>query len=290
MNEFKKSIKRQLDLLNNKKCRIRYARIQDIMNPLEAMHCHTFPELAVLDSGLSVHRFPNETIRLYAGDILVIPRGVPHKEFAYNHKGEFKNLIIAYDPGTIKMHYSVSAEAIGEFKLDKMIKSPCDDSHAMFEYIESASQLHFSKQPGSNIAAESLVTAFFARLLSLLSEKNQIEQTESTKVLIAYEYIERNIASPDMNVQSVAKELTCSADYLSHIFSQETGKRLTEYINQKRVALASEYLTKTNLTIGQISKQCGYSQASYFNKQFKKIMKCMPKEFRKQTAPHGQTA
>lgn len=287
MMTFKGTVARQLELIESGKSKIRFAKIKDIMNPFEGMHCHPFPEIGIMVGGLSKHCFPNENINLYKDDMIIIPRGVPHIEYVYNHNGEFAILILRHSPGKIIMHFSTASKENRPL-FYKVMHLECDDSHSLFEYLETASHLHFDKKrDGTRSAINGLLCAFLGRILTLISSsKSAAPAKESTKVLITYEYIERNISSPDLNVKKIATDISCSADYLSHTFAKETGKKITEFINQKRIELAMEFLSKTNLSIGQISKSCGYADTPYFNRQFKKIAKCMPKEFRKQTSPH----
>ena len=64
-------------------------------------------------------------------------------------------------------------------------------------------------------------------------------------------------------------------------FKEELKLTLTEYINQKRIALAVDMLTYSKLSISEISEKCGFSSQNYFTRVFKAYHKISPSEFRK---------
>jgi AraC-like DNA-binding protein/uncharacterized RmlC-like cupin family protein len=272
MDNFTKTISQAIEQLKAGKRNILFAKMLDLNNPPPEMHYHPFPEVALMLSGTSHHHFPSEVMKIYENDLLIIPRGVPHTEYVYATDKPYRVLILRYSHGQFVLHFSkADPDNIPQF--DGVRHINCEDSYSLFEYLETASQLYFSDNKNTEPAIDGLIKAFFGRILVLLTEDRDIEKFESAKVLHAYEYIEKNITSPELNVQRIAKDMKCSADYLSHIFSKESGRKLTQYINQKRIERSLGYLTTSNLSIGQIGKACGYADVSYFNRQFKKIMK-----------------
>ena len=70
-------------------------------------------------------------------------------------------------------------------------------------------------------------------------------------------------------------------DYLSHVFKDETGMSLSEYITRKRIDYAMMLLEKTNRSVSAIAAKCGYASLAYFTKTFKRIIGMSPKEYRK---------
>lgn len=86
--------------------------------------------------------------------------------------------------------------------------------------------------------------------------------------------------SADLTLSSLAASQKVSAGHLSTIFKRETGKTLTEYISDKRIALASHLLASTHLQIQTIALHCGIMDVQYFSKTFKKKTGKTPKEYR----------
>ena len=82
-------------------------------------------------------------------------------------------------------------------------------------------------------------------------------------------------------LKDLSKRLDISESLISHKFKSETGKSVIEYKIEKQLSEASSLLKITDMTIIEISFAVGFSNTSYFTKQFKKRYGITPKEYRK---------
>lgn len=92
------------------------------------------------------------------------------------------------------------------------------------------------------------------------------------------EYIHNHI-SEKISLNDIANHLKLSPQYLSTLFHQEVGKTISDYIHERKIHLAKEYLREKNLTITQISEFCGFEDPNYFSRIFKKQCGMSPREF-----------
>ena len=83
-----------------------------------------------------------------------------------------------------------------------------------------------------------------------------------------------------LNLRSLAKQLNVSNVYLSTIFKRETGKTVTEYINDRRITYAKHLLFSTSLQVQTVSLHCGMVDVHYFSKLFKQKTGKTPSQFR----------
>ncbi len=65
-------------------------------------------------------------------------------------------------------------------------------------------------------------------------------------------------------------------------FKENTGKSMTDFINEMRVGYACKLLIKGQMSISQICFECGFNNISNFNRTFKKITKRTPSRYRMQ--------
>ncbi len=63
-------------------------------------------------------------------------------------------------------------------------------------------------------------------------------------------------------------------------FKKKTNKSFTEFLNEVRIRNASRILVQENLPVNDICFLVGYNSITNFNKQFKRIMRNTPKQFR----------
>lgn len=86
--------------------------------------------------------------------------------------------------------------------------------------------------------------------------------------------------SAELSLSTLANHLNVSGVYLSTIFHRETGKTVTEYINDRRISYAKHLLKTTALQIQTVSLHCGIMDVHYFSKLFKKKVGKTPSQFR----------
>ena len=86
--------------------------------------------------------------------------------------------------------------------------------------------------------------------------------------------------SAELSLNHLAQKQGISAGYLATIFKKETGKTVSEYIQDKRIDYAMHLLDTTHLQIQTVALHCGIMDVQYFSKIFKKKIGKTPKEYR----------
>jgi transcriptional regulator GlxA family with amidase domain len=64
------------------------------------------------------------------------------------------------------------------------------------------------------------------------------------------------------------------------IFKEEMGENLSNYLNRLRVEKAAAMLVTTNVSISEITSECGFEDQSWFSKIFKNITGLTPGKYR----------
>lgn len=88
-----------------------------------------------------------------------------------------------------------------------------------------------------------------------------------------------------LNLESLALKYAVNKNYLSTRFHKEVGMTVTDYINLTRVRRSLKLLSGTNLSMPEIAERCGFSDANYYTRIFKKIHGTTPNEYRKSVQP-----
>lgn len=118
----------------------------------------------------------------------------------------------------------------------------------------------------------------FSNQDSVFSE--DVEGVQQT-IEASIQYIENNIHRT-ISLSKVAQEVFLSPSYLSRIFKKVLDVNFIDYVNNRKMAIASEKLALTKLPISYIANQIGFSQTSYFTKIFKQRTGLTPSEYRHQ--------
>ncbi|CAH0121564.1 Protein-glutamate methylesterase/protein-glutamine glutaminase [Paenibacillus sp. CECT 9249] len=110
--------------------------------------------------------------------------------------------------------------------------------------------------------------------------QTEIRQSHRQDIRMAVEYINEHY-NEDISVANIADVLNLSPNYLSKLFRSETGIRLVEYINQRRIEAAKRLLRETNLKVYEVGEKAGFQETSYFCKVFKELTGVTVTEYRK---------
>ena len=95
-------------------------------------------------------------------------------------------------------------------------------------------------------------------------------------------YIDADLTA-DLSLRTLAKAQQLSDGYLSTLFHKETGKTLTDYVNERRIRLAKQLLETTTLQIQTVAQHCGILDIHYFTRLFKKHTGQTPRAYREAT-------
>lgn len=83
-----------------------------------------------------------------------------------------------------------------------------------------------------------------------------------------------------LSQKAIADSVGLSPAYMSNLFKRQTGITMTDYIEAKRLQYAKHLLTMTDLSVKEISQECGYEDQNYFSRLFKKRIKENPSGYR----------
>ncbi len=251
-----------------------------IYRAVEDRHFHPTPELFIQVAGTSRMDAVKKTSRSDEGDILIVPKGVPHREWIDLPGAPFRNVVVAFGRRTLLIHEAREG-ATGNpmiFALEQFIS---EDVGRLCGCLDMAAEW-CQRDPGlRESATRGLMIAFFSLLLDNIQSTTMHQRDESFKVAQCRRMVSEHLTNPELNVQWLAARIACAPDYLSHLFRQETGDKLTQYINDKRIAFACLLLDDSSLNIAQVAYACGYRDPGYMTRQFQRREGCTPRVYRK---------
>lgn len=115
-------------------------------------------------------------------------------------------------------------------------------------------------------------------LINAASEKAD-KTTRVPVVECIIEYLQKNIAE-SVNLSDMAEELRISVYYMCRLFKSVTGLTIIEYRNSYRFTKAKELLVRTDYSVTQISRMCGFDDSCYFALKFKEREGMPPNAYR----------
>ncbi len=258
-----------------------------LMQRRSGMHYHFRPEVFVQLEGATRFRFPQGELMLRPGEAAILPTGLPHGETALRADGGegspgrgFRNFVAGFYAGAVSMHLARDFGG-GRPDIETISFFSTPDLHRIVEMVEFLVQASHSPSGRREAVARGLGLALFATLADLVRAETPDARKEPPRIFQIKWLVRDQLYNPDLNVTFIAQRLNCSADYLSHIFHRDTGETLIHYIHRQRIRGALEVMANPALTISEIAWACGFADAGYFTKVFRRHAGLTPQAYRK---------
>ncbi|GBG09825.1 hypothetical protein PAT3040_04495 [Paenibacillus agaridevorans] len=142
------------------------------------------------------------------------------------------------------------------------------------------------------LADEPALSALLYETLSLLAV--QTERPEATSQLRKRDVIRmaadgiRDRCEESWSLGEMAALAGYSRYHFLRLFRLATGRTPNEFLAESRIVRAKLLLATTELPVGQVGERCGYGQASYFIKQFRRAEGLTPQAYRQLHASVSQ--
>lgn len=144
----------------------------------------------------------------------------------------------------------------------------------------------FSQLSQQNLLANFFRMTLFSHLLRCYSRTVQFYDYQAgTDFSLILQYIQHNYKTITMS--SLASLFNYSEPHLCTMIRQNTGQSFTALIRRLRMADAVNYLTNTNLKIGEIAEAVGYNSSDHFSRVFRSTYKMSPQNYRSQYQKTG---
>jgi len=236
-------------------------------------HFHLAPELFVQISGHSHFRFPSGERWLGPGEALLLPPQLLHVEtIRAGEDGQpFRNLVIYAEAGALSCHLAHEARPGQPSVLHLEARRHAQALHA-HDWLSHAVRLGSDAAPGAPWAMaqqRALVTAAIAGVLCAIDEPAETNALEPPLVASLRLLMRNQLGDPALSVRSLAEQLGCTPDYLSHLFHRHSGEHLVACINRLRLERATRLLAEGRLAGKEVAWACGYASQSYFIRSFR---------------------
>jgi AraC-like DNA-binding protein len=115
-----------------------------------------------------------------------------------------------------------------------------------------------------------IISELYRRLCKNKPVNHLDDRIERVKNYINENYQEK------LSLSNLARLVGLSPVYLGALFSQKEACSVKEYINKVRIQNAYEIIRTERLSVNDVALDCGYTDAFYFSRVFKKYMGVSP--------------
>ena len=214
--------------------------------------------------------------RLYtvrAGDLLVLPPGVPHTYGAH-----------ASSPWTI--HWARAAGAdLREYlnALGVSAEAPLLGLGEDLQLVRLFNELVNALERGVSFPHLLHASHTLAHLLALVIEHRHERQRDSSdsvqKVAESIIYMSEHLGEP-LRVTTLAALANLSPAHFAVRFKEQTGCAPRDYLHLLRIHRACQLLRSSTLSVKEVAARLGYQDQFHFSRQFKAFQGVSPSEYR----------
>ena len=119
-----------------------------------------------------------------------------------------------------------------------------------------------------------ILTNFIKRISAIKEKKKKIKFRKMS------EYVDQNFTRK-LTSEEISRFGGLSKSRCLHLFKEETGMSLSEYIKKLRVAYGKYLLLNTDISLADCAIEVGFFDQSHFAKTFKQVEKIPPLQFRR---------
>lgn len=142
-------------------------------------------------------------------------------------------------------------------------------------------QLHSLEQDlGVRLALTGIEEILLVAAASLRRDRRPLD----ARVQVVLDAITADPAKPH-TLTKLAGIAQLSVSRLAHLFREQVGDSVMNVVVGLRLQRASELLTATDLSIGQIARETGFESPHYFSRQFGQRFGQSPRSYRREFAP-----
>ncbi|MDF1616877.1 response regulator [Petrocella sp. FN5] len=126
------------------------------------------------------------------------------------------------------------------------------------------------------------IIAWFSRVIERVVKKDQteVEMKYSLRVMQTIHLINKHYTE-GIQLTDLSQRLGIHKVYLSRIFKEETGKNVTQYIQELKINDVKKMLIGANQSIQEIAETLNYSSSQQLSSVFKKETGMTPKAYKK---------
>lgn len=252
------------------------------------LHWHHEVEFFYVDRGTLLFSIEDEILRLSAGDALFIPSHLLHQATVPDGNGcHYYACVFSTELLTHSLHFSEGTDYVNPFYFAGMRNYIAIQPHlswysiAIMQIQTLMNYYHNTTAHDGILVIGTLMHLWHTLYTHHFSQLDLPEHRRSTVSHIkkSLHYIHHHYEESITLVQ-LAQVSALSPGYYCKLFKELYGLTPFDYLNRYRVRQACEKLTNSHLSTLDILYACGFNNASYFNRQFRKYTGMTPRQYR----------
>ncbi|MEN5232719.1 AraC family transcriptional regulator [Sphingobacterium faecium] len=253
-------------------------------------HNHNFYEIIFVEKGTGDHILNDARISYEAGDVFILR---PEDGHYFEIKESTKFIFLKFNEQLFTEKLAGSKTAKWLETTQTLLQTASTINGNIVKDKDDKIHLHYLFQillrEFTNTCAYSreLLLELFGGVMMLLARAQSTAQfglqcpsnTEIDKLSQILSFTRMHALNPEkMKIENIASQFNMSANYISIYVKKHSGQSIQQHIIQTKIKTASQLLKNGRHNINEIALKLGFSDASHFNKIYKKYTGTSPKQ------------
>ncbi|MGI9552681.1 MAG: AraC family transcriptional regulator [Aurantibacter sp.] len=246
-------------------------------------HIHPEYELVYVRNGSGKLRIGSKTTSYSNGVLLFLGPNIPHADFGNKEFSDNFEVVVQFTKKFVEEKLSVFPEFK---KLKKLIQISARGT--VFDGTIKNELSHVFERFDSINEPQKLINLFL--ILEKLSNTNQYKTILLEKNLLSrkaadvnrletiFQYVNEHYKE-HIRIEKLAAHLGLTQNSFCRFFKKMTHQTFVQFVNEFRIRKAVEIFNENQIAISEAMYLCGFSDPSYFTKQFKKYQGTTPSKY-----------
>ena len=252
--------------------------------PQMASHTHDYYEIYFFMEGNVSIEIGEKEYPLKHGDVVVLPPGLPHHALIHDESVPYRRFVFwvtvdylnrlmeeAQAYGFLMQLVRTREEYI--FHNDEIVFNAIQTK--VFHLLEEIYSNRFGKEAKIALCIGDLLLHLNRVVYDQRHERSDLEEQRLSERLI--DYVEEHLEE-DLSLDRLAGEFFVSKYHIAHLFKDNMGMPIHQYILKKRLEACKEAI-RNSAKISEVYFMFGFKDYSGFYKAFKKEYGISPKEW-----------
>ena len=238
-------------------------------------HSHDYYELYFFEEGAVTMVIDEKPYPLRQGDVILIPPGVSHRAQLTDEEKPYRRFVfwvsqpfLAVLEGQSPAYGYLLRRAKDRGRYVYRFDLPTFNAirTRLFTLLDEIHADRFAKEAAITLCISELLL-FLGRTVHEQEQRRNKQEQLSRYEAIA-RYVDQHLDEP-LSLDALAKQFYLSKFYLVHLFRENTGLSVHQYLLKKRLAACCDAM-RGGAAVGEVYRQWGFGNYSAFYRAFRK--------------------
>ena len=238
-------------------------------------HSHGYYELYFFEEGAVSMEIGDRAYPLQLGDVILIPPGINHRALLTDSETPYRRFVFWLSKGLLEaledrsadyVYLLRRAEARGRYIYHFDLPTFNAIRTRLFTLLDETHADRFAKEAAIDLSISELLL-FLGRTVFEQEQRRDRKEQLSRYEAITH-YVDGHLDEP-LSLDTLARQFYLSKYYLVHLFRENAGLSVHQYILKKRLAACCDAM-RGGAPVGKVYRQWGFYDYSAFYRAFRK--------------------